>query len=82
MKWYLLGWLPQYYDKLLHVLVTFALLVFGVKIMPSFWCAIAVLCIQIVKALLNRRADSTYNPAGDMCANGMGYILAGLYAAL
>jgi len=81
-KWYTLYWLPKYYDKLLHVLVTFTLLVFGVKIFPAYYVAGSIIALQVLKVWLNKSNDKAYRVGGDACANAVGFVLGGLYSML
>ena len=75
--------MKQYYDKLLHILVTFALVAFleraGLSIVYAFWI---IYILQWGKVIRNRRQDSSYRMVGDWIANIIGYILAGGFLAI
>lgn len=75
--------MKQHRDKLLHILVTFTLMVFlerlGFFIGYAFWI---VVILQWGKVFYNRRQDSSYRMTGDWVANIIGYILAGGFLAI
>jgi len=74
--------LKRHYDKLLHVTVTFVLMVFFMKWVSAFWAVWFVAILQGGKVDRNRSMSDTYKPWGDLLANGVGYMLVLAYIKL
>ena len=83
--------LQRYYDKLLHISITFMLLVWLDMLMSmvvtarsgSIGFAVTVtLLMQIIRTAWNYSADSTYRPLGDWMANCIGYVATVLFWVL
>ncbi len=81
------GLLHANYDKLLHLLLTFALLCFlsgGLSALQ--WGPVVavgvVFVLQWVRVAQNYRHDAEYSVAGDWAANVLGYVLYGAYRLL
>lgn len=65
--------LKQHYDKLLHVTITFMLLMFATKWL-SVWLSVGIVfTLQTVKVFRNKIIDKKYTCTGDLVANGIGY---------
>ena len=70
------------YDKLLHISITFMMLVFLDKfilmvVTARLWSIVfavtITLIMQIIKTLWNYSKDGSYSPYGDWLANLIGY---------
>ena len=74
--------LKEQYDKILHVTVTFTLMLFA-----TIWLSIPiavgiVFALQVIKTIRNGVLDKTYKLYGDWLANLGGYALYALYYLL
>jgi len=67
------------YDKPLHTLGTFTLLAFTIPVLGVLPGTLFTLSLQMIKTILNYRADSAYVPWGDWLSNGAGFLLYGAY---
>ncbi len=77
-----MSWIQPHYDKILHVTVTFVLMVFCMKLTTFQYSITIVFILQLVKAWLNYRTNVDYSCSGDMVANACGYLLTGLHLVL
>ena len=74
-----LGKIIPHYDKILHVTVTFILVMFLDRIFPLYDSILIVVFLQTFKTWMNYRVSKDYCFVGDWIANGIGYSLVGIY---
>ena len=72
--------LQDHYDKLLHVSITLNLMVVFTKFCDDFILAIFfTFLLQLCKIVWNMNNDPSYKAMGDIIANAIGYVIAGLF---
>lgn len=71
----IMGHIKPYYDKILDVLGTFAVIAWMDKIgYSNMSIIITVFILQLFKTAMNRCEDVSYKPYGDWIANCIGWI--------
>ncbi len=67
--------LQSNYDKLLHILGSFAALLWLSKVLSELTVIILVLILCTAKTIWNYAKDKRYSPIGDWLANAIGFTL-------
>ena len=70
--------MKQYYDKLLHISITYMLVVIMAKFMDIGFAVAITFTLQCGKVVWNMR-DKNYTMLGDCAANCIGYAITWLY---
>lgn len=71
--------IKKHYDKLLHISITFGLMMFATTFLSIEKAVGTVFMLQVMRTLQNVTRDKAYRPWGDWLANSGGYLLYGLY---